>query len=880
MPEEQEQEEEEEEEEEELEEEESEQTPEAFFRSFGTIVDRNALPNAILTASRMGPLDAIVRALSRSTRRSVIVVGERGLGKSILTGTALKRLEEPGWLIFRAGAAEVMAGQMFIGMMEGRVQEIVEVARARPVIWLLPNLEEALWAGQHVQSPRGLLDALLPHVESGALTILADIDDRALEQLVVRRPKVLDVFEIVRLPQLPPEEAFQITRTWIQEEGLEVGDDLLREAIDLSEHYLPGLVAPGNVLRLLKAVVGDDHQRELTPQTLTMTLTEQTGLPLRILDPRTPLSIAEARAALAGKVLGQPAAVDCLVERVAMIKAGLTDPTRPFGVFLFVGPTGTGKTELAKALAGYLFGSEDRLVRLDMSEFQTADSLERLLAETTAHEAPSAGFVSAISRQPFSIVLLDEFEKAHRHVWDVFLQVFDDGRLTTQLGRTVDFRHTVIIMTSNIGSSLRTGPRLGFAREQDAFAAGSVERAVQQAFRPEFLNRLDRIVVFSPLERDIMRSLLEKELRALLDRRGFRMQPWAVEWDESAIDLLIEKGFSADLGARPLKRAIEQYLLAPLSLTIAERNFPEGEQFLLVGAENGSRIRVRFVDPDVELHPASRAKRTGRQLTLQTLALDPHSSDDEISFLFAELERVSGRVRRWESAKDDFVEATHDPAFWESDERHELLARIEYLDRLIAATRTAGRLGDRLHRSEDGRRKSAPDLIQLLASRLHVLDHACSELERGDPSDAVLSVSATDTGAAVAEFAQRLGQMYSSWADHRGMRLDPVSKQNGLRFNVSGLAAYAILAAEHGLHVLETPVREGDFVRIAVRVNVAPVPVYQPAPPAPSESPPSTEIVRRYRLEPSPLVRDRHGWRTGRADRVLAGDFDLFVRAD
>jgi ATP-dependent Clp protease ATP-binding subunit ClpC len=857
----------------------SELTPEAFFRSVGTIVQRSSLPDAIVTPSRIAPLDAIVAALRRRTRRSVIVVGERGLGKSVLTGAALKQLEGPGWLIFRAGAAEVMAGQMYIGMMEGRVQEIVDFARARPLIWLLPNLEEALWAGQHMQSPRGLLDALLPHVESGALTIVAEIDDRAFEQLVVRRPKVLDVFEVVRLPQLPADEALQITRTWVELEELEVAEDLLREAIDLSEHYLPGLVAPGNVLRLLKAVVGDDRTRDLTPETLTTTLTEITGLPLRILDPRTPLSIEEVRGALAGKVLGQPDAVECLVERVAMIKAGLTDPTRPFGVFLFVGPTGTGKTELAKALAGYLFGSEDRLVRLDMSEFQTPESLERLLAETTPHEAPSAGFVSAIRRQPFSIVLLDEFEKAHRHVWDVFLQVFDDGRLTTHLGQTVDFRHTVIILTSNIGSSLRTGQRLGFAREDDDFASGSVERAVQQAFRPEFLNRLDRIVVFSPLERDIMRSLLDKELRALLDRRGFRMQPWAVEWDEAAIDLLIEKGFSADMGARPLKRAIERYLLAPLSLTIAERNFPEGEQFLLVGAENGSRIRVRFVDPDADQVAAPLSKRADKDLTLQNLALDPHSSGNEVAFLIAELDRVSQGVRRWESAKDDFIAATHDPAFWESDERHELLARIEYLDRLIAATRTATSLGDRL-RPAGGRRSAAPDLVQLLASRLHVLDRACAELERGQPSDAVLSLSAADPNSMADEFARRLVEMYSSWADHRGMRLRSVSERNGLRYNVSGLAAYAILAAEDGLHVLETPVRKREFNRIAVRVTVEPVPLYDPALPAATESAQSAEIVRRYRLEPSPLVRDRLGWRTGRADRVLAGDFDLFTSAD
>jgi ATP-dependent Clp protease ATP-binding subunit ClpC len=854
-----------------------EETDEAFFGSVGQIVDRTSLPEAIVTASRRAPLAAVVAGLTRTPRRSLVVVGERGVGKSIVTGAALKQLDGPDWLVFRAGAAEVMAGRIYIGMMEGHVQQIVERARDKPVVWLFPNFEEALWAGQHMQSPRGLLDAMLPHVESGAVTIVAEIDDPAFEQLVQRRPKVLDLFEIVRLPQLPSDEALEIARTWTAQEGVDATDELVREALDLSEHYLPGLVPPGSVIRLLKTVVGgDEGKRRLTPETLTTTLTELTGLPLRILDPRTPLSIDEARSTLAGKVLGQPEAVECLVERVAMIKAGLTDTTRPFGVFLFVGPTGTGKTELAKALAEYLFGSEGRLVRVDMSEFQTPESLERLLAETTPDEAPSAGFVSAIRRQPFSIVLLDEFEKAHENIWDIFLQVFDDGRLTTQHGRTVDFRHTVIILTSNIGSSLRTGHRLGFAREEDDFATGAVERAVQQTFRPEFLNRLDRVVVFRPLEREIMRSLLQKELAGLLDRRGFRMHPWAVEWDEAAIDLLIEKGFSADLGARPLKRAIERYLLAPLALTIVERNFPEGEQFLLIGAENGSRIRVRFVDPDADLLAAPPAKEAGDELTLQSLALDPHSSGDGMSYLVGELDRISRSVQHWESTKDELIAATHEPAFWESDERHELLARIEYLDRLVAATRTAKRLGERLQPARSGGRTPARDLVQLLASRLHVLDRACAELEQGEPKDAVLALASMDSSATAEEFARQLVEMYSAWADHRGMRLQAVTEQNGLRYSVSGLAAYALLSTEDGLHVLETPTGEREFDRVAVRVTVKPVPLYYATLPASMEPTASGEIVRRYRFEPSPLVRDQRGWRTGRAERVLAGDFDLF----
>ena len=327
------------------------------------------------------------------------------------------------------------------------------------------------------------------------------------------------------------------------------------------------------------------------------TLSDATGLPLHVLDPRAPLSLDLVREYFASRVLGQPEAVECLVDRIALVKAGLTDPTRPLGVFLFVGPTGTGKTEIAKAFSAFVFGSEERLLRLDMSEYQTPESLERLLGDATRQEE-AAPLIAQVRKQPFSVLLLDEFEKAHAQIWDVFLQVFDDGRLTDRSGRTVDLRHCVIILTSNLGAAIPRGPGVGFAGRAGRFDASDVVKSVARSFRPEFLNRLDRVVVFRPLGREIMRGLLEKELTDVLGRRGLRMRPWAVEWDEAAMDFLIEQGFSAELGARPLKRAVEQHVLTRIATAIVERQFPEGDQFLFITAREGAGLDVAFVDPD------------------------------------------------------------------------------------------------------------------------------------------------------------------------------------------------------------------------------------------------------------------------------------------
>ena len=198
------------------------------------------------------------------------------------------------------------------------------------------------------------------------------------------------------------------------------------------------------------------------------------------------------------RIFGQVEAVECLVERVAMIKAGVTDPSRPAGVFLFAGPTGTGKTEIAKTLAEWMFGSPERMIRLDMSELQTPESLDRLLGSLQARHADA--LVDRIRRQPFSVILLDEFEKAHPNVWDVFLQVFDDGRLTDRKGATADFRHAIIILTSNLGGAIPSGVSLGFGSERQGFDALSVLQVVEATFRKEFINRLDRVIDLSAAE--------------------------------------------------------------------------------------------------------------------------------------------------------------------------------------------------------------------------------------------------------------------------------------------------------------------------------------------------------------------------------------------
>ena len=820
----------------------------------------------LLTEPRAAAVEAIVDAVA--DRRSVVLVGERGSGKSMLAKEALRRLADDGWLAFEAPASSVHAGQHYVGMLEGRVQEIARRMDGQPIVWVLPEFNEALWAGAHQDNPHGLLDALLPYLEWRQVVVIAEVEPRGLELVVQHRPKTTALFEPIRVTGLDERETLEAVRGWADEVGVVVSDETLAEAYELADHYLPGLAAPGNVLRLLRSAAARTARTrgaELQTADVLATLSETSGLPLHLLDANTRLDLGNVHAFFADRILGQPEAVECLVERIALIKARLTDPNRPLGVFLFVGPTGTGKTEIAKALAEFLFGSSRRLVRLDMTEFQTWESVDRLLSDTVLSGYGSS-LLSSVRKEPFSVVLLDEFEKAHPNAWDLFLQVFDDGRLTDRQGRTADFRHCVVILTSNVGSALAAGPALGFAGEREPLAAGSVHRAVERSFRPELLNRIDRVVAFRPLAREQMRDLVHIELRHALDRRGFRIRPWAIEWDDAAIEFLLDKGFSSELGARPLKRAIDTHLLSPLATTIVERDFPAGDQFLFISAREG-RIAVTFVDPDAP-DAAETAAATAAEsgLDLKDAGALADRADRIVEFVAADA---------WQLEKARLFDATHQPWFWDRDDRFEVLGRLEYLDRLEEATRTAKSLSARVR----ARGAGAGPLVVVLAERVHLLEHALAGLERGDPADAVVSIR---PASSVHGNGERHGFRGRARGDVHGVGEEeghaPLAGRPRRHRPPPRLRA-GRLHHPRGRVGAARPrgARAGALVeRVGVVVEVAAVPFGASEPSEPTPDADAQHLVRRYRRDPSPLVRDAvRGWRTGKLDRVLAGDFDL-----
>lgn len=332
----------------------------------------------------------------------------------------------------------------------------------------------------------------------------------------------------------------------------------------------------------------DLERPEVTEEDVAEVIAMMTGVPVKRIAKNEGERLMKMSDELQGKVIGQDNAIVKIAKAIRRNRAGLKDPNKPIGTFIFLGPTGVGKTYLAKVLAEYLFDSQDSIVRIDMSEYMEKHTVSRLIGAPPGYVGYEEGgqLTEKIRRKPYSIVLLDEIEKAHHDIYNVLLQVFDDGQLTDGIGRKVDFRNTIIIMTSNIGSrELKDfGTGVGFSTSatdaaKDKVAQGILENALKRNFAPEFLNRIDDIIYFNSLEKQDIIKIIDIELAKVLER--VRVMGLEAEVTEKAKEILADQGWDANFGARPLKRAIQKHVEDVLAEEILIQSFPEGTKVLL-----------------------------------------------------------------------------------------------------------------------------------------------------------------------------------------------------------------------------------------------------------------------------------------------------------
>ena len=332
---------------------------------------------------------------------------------------------------------------------------------------------------------------------------------------------------------------------------------------------------------------------EVTDEEVAEVVAKWTGIPVSRLMEGEVEKLIHMEERLHERVIGQDEAVAAVSNALRRSRAGLQDPNRPIGSFLFLGPTGVGKTELARALAEFMFDTEDAIVRIDMSEYMEKHTVARLIGAPPGYVGYEEGgqLTEAVRRRPYSVVLLDEIEKAHTDVFNVLLQVMDDGRLTDGQGRTVDFKNTVLIMTSNVGSQHIV------AEADEERMRAAVEATLSQHFKPEFLNRIDDVVIFQRLSKEQIKRIVDLQVAQLVER--VRERGVEVELTDGARELLANLGWDPTYGARPLKRVIQKRLVDRLALAMLEGKFGEGDTVVVDVAdgeltfERSERLRRR-----------------------------------------------------------------------------------------------------------------------------------------------------------------------------------------------------------------------------------------------------------------------------------------------
>ncbi len=807
-----------------------------------------------------------VRRLARDVldRRSALVVGAPGVGKTTLVqqlvataqgGHALPELANMRF--FEASCTGLMAGTKYIGEWESKIFNLIQ-GMGRDAVLYLTDAWNLLGTGSYHGSPKDLYDSFKTYAERGEIVLLGEMTEERLQSVSVREPTFLQVFSVHRLKEPSDSEVRQIldqrSRQLARKHKIEVGAESIDRVHQLTRRFIPYEVFPGKAVRLLEKVFAEtalvSGRRTISPETVWQVFSNQTGLPLWILDEHQPMDLDKARSFFHARVLGQEEAVAKVVDTIALYKARLNDPSKPIGIFFFVGPTGVGKTELAKALAQYLFGSPDRMVRLDMSEYITYDSLEKLLGKKKASPDMTTSdqglLTGKVRERPFSVVLLDEFEKAHSLVYDLMLQVFSDGRLTDARGETTDFRNAIIVLTSNVGSS-KSGPEIGFGGKGAASIhslEAKVRRDMETHFRPEFINRLDHVVVFRALDEDTMRRIARRELQKLSELDGVRQLKQVLEVDDAAVDLLVRTGFDRKFGARPLKRAIKELITTPLARLLVTRPtaprqivrvLARGDQMILDLESTEESVKARAVDEKMELEASG-----GRpmRMTVKEVA----ASIDRLLERIESAEKAFGLVDA-ETRIAEIEAKRAGPDFWNDPvESARLLHRYHRLVGEVKRFRDARDLARMVFEATELTVKEKdPSLLKDISHEYHRLLKLTEKLElestlftEHERRDAYISVATAGVGAADRRWVEELANVYERWARAKGYKLTVLYRapsnakpeEIAVRALVEGTYAYGYLSGEEGLHrLVRRPAGGGktETETVAARVEVTPL---------------------------------------------------------
>ena len=577
----------------------------------------------ITQAAREGKLDPLVgredeiqrviQILGRRRKNNPMLVGDPGVGKSaIVEGIAIKIItgDTPPSLankrLISLDLGSIVAGTKYRGDFEKRLKSIINEVAANPdVILFIDEFHTIVGAG----GASGSLDAanmLKPALARGDIQCIGATTLDEFRKIVEKDGALDRRFQKIMVEHTDIQHSISILdrlkTNYEKHHNVIYTDEAIEACVRMSDRYITDRCLPdkaidamdeaGSMVRL-KNTKKTGH---VTAEDVASIISKMTGIPSGRIAEGEGNKLMKMRAKLQGRIIGQDEAIDKVVRAIQRNRAGIKDPGKPIGTFLFFGPTGVGKTQLAKALAEYLFDSEENMVRLDMSEYMEKFNVSRLIGAPPGYVGFEEGgqLSERVRRKPYCVVLLDEIEKAHPDVFNVLLQVMDEGRLTDSNGRTVSFRNTIVIMTSNVGSREleEYGSGVGFntaGRNVQGNRKAVLEKAVRKAFPPEFINRVDEQIFFNSLTKEDIEKIIDIELKGLKNRvkeAGFELNV-----TPAAKRFVAEAGYDPSYGARPLKRAIQKHIEDPVSEHIIMSRMMSGKKEL-----DHSKIRVSLSD--------------------------------------------------------------------------------------------------------------------------------------------------------------------------------------------------------------------------------------------------------------------------------------------
>ena len=596
----------------------------------------------------------LIKILISGHKANAMVIGEAGVGKTAIVEALAIEIaqgdvppELQGCRIRTVEVGGLVAGTQYRGSFEDKMMAVIKEAEDDPrLILFIDEIHQLVGAGTaEGQQAMDAANILKPALADGRIRVIGATTESEYRRFIRKDPALDRRFQVVKVDEPGPEDALAILERlkakYERYHNVSITRDALSAAVELSVRFIGDRWLPDKAIDVLDRACSEKRMRSyygyddfgslsrsdrqalfegsakraasgpvaVGADDVAHAVSLMTGIPMGRLREGDRERLLQLEKVLGARVLGQDEAIGALAQAVRTHRAGYGDPKRPIGVFLFLGPTGVGKTELGKALAEALFDSEDRLVRVDMAECYDRAFVSRLIGSPPGYSGSEEGgmLTEAVRKQPYSVVLLDEIEKADRAVHQVLLGMMEDGRLTDGVGRTVNFRNTVVIMTSNVGSAAIAGHRpLGFTLASDGDVTltrqdvrDAVESELKDWFSPEFLNRFDDVLIFNPLTKELMLDICRK----MLARCPVKVAP-----TDAAVRLLSEKGYDPALGARPLRRTINELVVQPIVNDILRQTLTDAAP-VVIDVEDGALV---FRSADVAAG-AARSEEVGTQ---------------------------------------------------------------------------------------------------------------------------------------------------------------------------------------------------------------------------------------------------------------------------